>query len=100
MRLGVGMSDALYADLLRSAVAELDRRAKSISQKAFVTIRVWPDRWTVNVWEIAGRQLRQFEGPKPAPLIEEALDLLTQHNPDGVMRTLGIEPVSQSETIA
>lgn len=82
---------ALYASLLRSTIAELDARAKTISPKAFVTLTCWPGKWQLTVWSIGSQVYRQFEGPEPQPLLDEASEILTEHSPDTVARTLGLE---------
>ena len=84
------MSDPIYANLMRGVVQTLDRRAKTISPHAFVTLTCWPDKWQFNVWYIGGSQ-KQFEGPEPQPLIDQADEFIKEHEPDTVARTLGLE---------
>lgn len=84
------MTKPLFATLLRSVITELDRRAKTISCQAFVTLEAWPQKWILHVWNI-GKPNTGFEGDDLDALFAQADAFLTEHEPEMVARTLGIE---------
>lgn len=81
------MSDSLYADLIRSVIAELDRHAKTIGPASAVALICRPDGWRVVV-ECPFEQSHQFDGETPIGAIDQASAFLTEHDPDAVVRAL------------
>src|SRR6185437_5991468 len=89
-----GRMTLTVADLLRSNVRELDRRAKTIDRFGWASLACAPDCWVLAI-EI-GRVYR-FTGPDPSPLFDQANSLIKEHDPDAVVAMLGIEAAIHAE---
>lgn len=93
------MSD-LYANLVRSAVAEMDRRAKTISPNARVRLDCQSSYWRlwIDLDEGSSRVSRFFDGETPHEALTRAEEFLTEHEPAKVAQALGLEPATSTQS--
>jgi hypothetical protein len=75
---------------IQAAVADLDRRAKTINEAAFVTLTIWPTRLTATIhsWRTS---VPRLETNDPAELIAHLSAILDEHDPVLLAKTIGCE---------
>lgn len=79
---------------IQAAVAELDRKAKTIHPGSFAALTTFRNRFLAAVY-CFGRAEIKSEAPTAREALDQVEALLAEHDPDMIAKTLGLDTFAQ-----